>query len=206
MSLGARILGPRHTGWVSVRDANKRRTRLALAEAAVDLFTERGYDKVSMDDVATAAGVSRRTAFRYFGSKADLVMEIPLSWIQIFDRSIAEQESLPLAERLRIASHAIASHIEADADRVRRAFVLSLTHPALGGAYAAMNRRWIERVEAEILKGEEPTPEATMRARVLASAAMGMIDSVCELWAEQDHPMHPLLDLGFDMLDPAFVR
>lgn len=190
---------------MSVREANKQRTRLALAEAAVDLFTERGYDEVSMDDVATAAGVSRRTAFRYFGSKADLVMEIPLSWIEVFDQSIEEHESLPLAERLRVASHAIASHIAADADRVRRAFVLSLAHPALAGAYASMNRRWIERVEAELLKGVEQTPEATMRARVLASAAMGMIDSVCELWAEQDLAMHPLLDLGFDMLEPAFV-
>lgn len=45
----------------------------ALAARALALFTERGFDEVTMADVAEAAGVSRRTLFRYFPSKPDLV-------------------------------------------------------------------------------------------------------------------------------------
>lgn len=44
-----------------------------IADSAVTLFEERGYDAVSMDTVATHAGISRRSLFRYFPTKGDLV-------------------------------------------------------------------------------------------------------------------------------------
>ena len=47
----------------------------ALARTAVALFEERGYDAVSMADVAEAAGIGRRSLFRYFPTKADLVWD-----------------------------------------------------------------------------------------------------------------------------------
>ncbi|HEY0816634.1 MAG TPA: TetR family transcriptional regulator [Pseudonocardia sp.] len=45
--------------------------RRELVAAAVDLFTDRGYDETTIDDIATSAGVGRRTFFRYFRSKED---------------------------------------------------------------------------------------------------------------------------------------
>jgi len=47
--------------------------RRELVAAAVTLFTEHGYDETTIDDVATAAGVGRRTFFRYFRSKEDAI-------------------------------------------------------------------------------------------------------------------------------------
>jgi AcrR family transcriptional regulator len=44
-----------------------------IAEAACELFLERGYDETSIADIATRAGVSRSTFFNYFGSKADVL-------------------------------------------------------------------------------------------------------------------------------------
>ncbi|WP_224391225.1 TetR/AcrR family transcriptional regulator [Pseudonocardia sp. ICBG1293] len=44
-----------------------------VARSAVDLFTERGYESVSMDDVASAAGISRRSLFNHFATKAELL-------------------------------------------------------------------------------------------------------------------------------------
>ena len=44
-----------------------------LEEIGIRLFTERGYDETSIDDIAAAAGIGRRTFFHYFPSKADLV-------------------------------------------------------------------------------------------------------------------------------------
>jgi AcrR family transcriptional regulator len=44
-----------------------------LAQIAQTLFLERGYDEVSVADITTAAGVSRRTFFRYLPSKADVL-------------------------------------------------------------------------------------------------------------------------------------
>ncbi|GAA1964979.1 hypothetical protein GCM10009798_26530 [Nocardioides panacihumi] len=46
-----------------------------LSEIAVGLFAERGYDRVSAAEIAAAAGISRRSLFRYFPTKADLVWD-----------------------------------------------------------------------------------------------------------------------------------
>ena len=57
-----------------LRAAKKDRTRQALSEAAIALFLERGFDAVSVADIAAAAEVSKPTLFRYFATKEDLVL------------------------------------------------------------------------------------------------------------------------------------
>ncbi|MFJ7910625.1 TetR/AcrR family transcriptional regulator [Kitasatospora sp. NPDC096204] len=57
-----------------LRELKKERTRRAISEAAIALFLERGFDRVSVADVAAAAEVSKPTLFSYFPSKEDLVV------------------------------------------------------------------------------------------------------------------------------------
>ncbi|WP_214413029.1 TetR/AcrR family transcriptional regulator [Sphaerisporangium fuscum] len=57
-----------------LRERKKRRTHLAISEAAIALFLEHGFDQVSVTQVAEAAEVSRRTLFAYFPTKEDLVV------------------------------------------------------------------------------------------------------------------------------------
>ncbi|MFF1560623.1 TetR family transcriptional regulator [Streptomyces sp. NPDC058279] len=63
---------PRTTG---LRESKKLRTRHHLAATALELFLERGFDAVSVADVAAAAEVSKPTLFRYFPTKEDLVLD-----------------------------------------------------------------------------------------------------------------------------------
>ncbi|WP_328929002.1 TetR/AcrR family transcriptional regulator [Streptomyces sp. NBC_00190] len=58
-----------------LRENKKLRTRHRLAATALELFLERGFDAVSVADVAAAAEVSKPTLFRYFPSKEDLVLD-----------------------------------------------------------------------------------------------------------------------------------
>ncbi|MFG1845312.1 TetR/AcrR family transcriptional regulator [Micromonospora carbonacea] len=59
---------------VGLRARKKARTRDAIADAAISLFLARGFDQVSVSDIATAAEVSKPTLFRYFPTKEDLVL------------------------------------------------------------------------------------------------------------------------------------
>jgi AcrR family transcriptional regulator len=56
-----------------LRERKKQRTRQLIAEVALDLFVERGFDAVTMADVAARADVDTKTIYNYFESKPDLV-------------------------------------------------------------------------------------------------------------------------------------
>lgn len=58
-----------------LRERKKAQTRLAISDVATRLFVERGFDAVTVADVATAAGVSIKTVFNYFGSKEELFLD-----------------------------------------------------------------------------------------------------------------------------------
>lgn len=61
-------------GPVSLRERKKQRTRTAIADAAIAMFLEHGFDHVSCADVAARAEVSKPTLFKHFPSKEDLVL------------------------------------------------------------------------------------------------------------------------------------
>lgn len=60
---------------VGVRDSKKAATRARIATAGLRLFLERGYEATTLDDIARAAQISRRTFFYYFKSKDEILLE-----------------------------------------------------------------------------------------------------------------------------------
>ncbi|EME98948.1 TetR family transcriptional regulator [Streptomyces mobaraensis NBRC 13819 = DSM 40847] len=61
-------------GQPGLRERKKLQTRRKLMRVAVELFEERGYDKVSVAEIAAAAEVSKMTVFNYCGSKEDILV------------------------------------------------------------------------------------------------------------------------------------
>jgi AcrR family transcriptional regulator len=74
-----------------LRERKKQETRTAIADAAMKLFIERGFDAVTVGDVAEAANVSEKTVFNYFPTKEDL----------FFDEAPARQAALVASIRDR---------------------------------------------------------------------------------------------------------
>lgn len=186
------------------REKKKDQTRSALAAAAIELFTQRGYDTVTMAQVAEAVGVSRRTAFRYFPAKDDLMLEHPNQWMHVFNAFVEGHQHLKTSQRLREAAYAVATHIESNPEPVIQLFALTFTHPALAAGYARTNHTWVLRVAGELSASSAPTA-TPLAAEVLAAAYMGMVDTVCSAWARNGGSMTELFDEAFAALDAGLT-
>lgn len=72
--LGNKCYGGRMSEPTGLRARKKERTRDAIGDAAVSMFLKHGFDRVSVNDIAAAAEISKPTLFRYFPTKEDLVL------------------------------------------------------------------------------------------------------------------------------------
>jgi AcrR family transcriptional regulator len=92
----------------TLRAAQARATRRAIVAAAARLFTERGYGATTVDAIAAAAGVSRKTVFTSVGGKTE-ALKLALDWAIAGD-----DEPVPMLER----PHITAMQNEPDARRI----------------------------------------------------------------------------------------
>ncbi|ACZ87878.1 TetR/AcrR family transcriptional regulator [Streptosporangium roseum] len=101
-----------------LRERKKLRTRRALAETALRLFTECGYDATTLDDLCDAVEVSKRTFFRNYRSKEDVALAADSDlWSAYLDYVAAQEMNGPLIEALRMALDATLGAMDLDWDR-----------------------------------------------------------------------------------------
>ena len=92
------VLGKIH----GTRERKRQETLRRITDAGVKLFSTKGYDETTLDEVAAAAGISRRTFFHYFKSKDDILlslqrgMGVDVQWLSPEDAAV-------LAERREVA-------------------------------------------------------------------------------------------------------
>src|SRR5262245_58236029 len=86
--------------------------RTEIRHAALDLFAATGYDATTVEAIATRAGLSRRTFFRYYASKDDLMAQAIDDYGDVLTAAIAETPSdLPPFVLLRRAIHQVARFV-----------------------------------------------------------------------------------------------
>ena len=182
-------------------------TRAAIADAAVALFGERGFAETTMDDVADAAGVSRRTAYRHFPSKDDLVFEQPRRWLVHFNDHVAEPRlGETQRERCRRALLAVAQLIQAHAGSIAAAYKVMVATPSLRGYNGRTEDEWFERYMELLTPSGHGDPERAVQIATVAGALVGTTKALVAVWAagQPDADMEALTRAALDQLDPIW--
>ena len=158
-----------------LRERRHLETKQLLVEIAFDLFVERGFTNVSMEEVAQAAGVSRSTLYRRFPTKEDLVLEVPTRWMVVFDDAV---DALPLdssiADAIGRPALAVAAHIDQHEEIVRIAYQILEQSPTLQQS-GLVTTTWLRRIAAIFKRFSTADNETSL---VLAGAYFGAIDAM----------------------------
>ncbi|WP_275464831.1 TetR family transcriptional regulator [Streptomyces noursei] len=174
-----------------LRERKKQRTRDALIRAALELFTERGYEATTIDEIAEAVDVSQRTFFRYFANKQDVVFAVQdMVEARFLQELHARPADEPPLSALRGAvltawddiGDAIASVIPVDLHM--RAFRMIESTPALVAAHLRRSTELEEQIAQLIARREGLDVDVDPRPRVLVAAFSGVMRVAGKVWGE----------------------
>jgi AcrR family transcriptional regulator len=182
-----------------LREKNGAERRLALVAAAYALFAQKGYAATTMDDVAARAGLSRRTAFRYFASKEDLVFPHREERLALLTELLSPREGELPFDTVRRACLALARGYQDDRAHMLAQFRIVQAEPSLLGRELQYDRHSEEAIERTFLSGERDTSRGKRRARVRAAAVIGVVRATLREWLEAG-AMGDLVRLGRETL------
>jgi len=149
-----------------------------IVAAALVLFAERGFSQVTMEEIAAAAEVSRRTVYRRFPTKGHVVLAVPMRWLAVWDDAVADSPHSSTLEVAEDAARAVARHIDAHRADVLTAYAALSDSPTLESA-GTLHHEWIRRFVAMLAREAVATPTTQ---HVIAGAYMGAIDAMLVQW------------------------
>ena len=192
------------TQTVVVPDAREE-TRARIEQAALDLFTAQGFEQVTIDEIADAAGISRRTFFRYVTAKADAV------WGD-FDAHVLRLEDLlaTTADDQSVLSSICAAYVEVNdypevgLPTLRQRMRLILTEPALQ-AHSQVRYAAVDRVVAEHVARRTGVQPDALVPRLVATSTRAAATTAFEVWlADGRITLAAALRQAFDELAAGF--
>ncbi|TDC97573.1 TetR family transcriptional regulator [Nonomuraea deserti] len=183
-----------------LRDRTRRAVRAELAGRALELFAERGFDETTVDDIARAAGMSKRSFFRYFPTKEDVVFgEIETMGEQVAQEIAARPPQEEPWQCLHAVLRGWESRINAQADAMR----LVESTPAL--RTRLLQKR--DEARTRIIQALADRGMPPLEADLAAAAAGAALDAVAREWLRTGGSIDrlTLVDRAFTMLRPAFL-
>lgn len=173
---------------MGLREDKKEQTRDALIQAALGLFQEKGFDATTIDDVTARAGVSRRTFFRYFSSKNELVSPFRKARIKGFAASLKDESIADPLERVKFALVSLADTYEQDPEVHVAIGAVVTSHPSLLLQELFVEREW-EDLIVNTLVGATASMERKREAMVMASAIVGVARHALRDWFDSHGKM-----------------
>lgn len=177
-------------------EKGRRRVRSALALAALDLFAQQGYEATTVDQIAEAADVGRRTFFRYFRSKEDVVFpdhdELLDEVSKLLDTASSAESPLSVVAR---AAELVLGMYLAEPEVSLRRFELTGDVPSLRDKEIASTHRY-QRLFARYLRERFTGQDsAGLHAAVAAAAVVAGHNHVLREWLKSGGAGDPVAAL-----------
>ncbi len=160
----------------------RQRAHEEIATVAMGLFLENGFEETTVDQIVAAAGIGRRSFFRYFGSKEDIVIGYLVT-----DGGVlrGELESQPEGIDVWAAlTGALVSLDEGAADRERPLAIARMVYdtPSLRARSIEKHLRWYDDLAPEVERRLGGGKDAPLRARAIVGCFVTCLDIAGEAW------------------------
>ena len=176
-------------------DRRVRRTRRVLQEAFVALVLERGYDNVTIEDIAERADVARQTFYAHYGTKEDLLSAVFMSMVGDLRNCLPYREG-PWDAMRTDAMEKLYRHAAEFRDIYRVCLHERVTRDAfLGGLIEETERNFSARIAA---LGITPRVPVAVMARAWAGAQLTLMQSLVD--GDIQMPPEELADQGLHLM------
>ena len=179
--------------------------RARVERAALDLFTIRGFENVTSDEVADSAGISRRTFFRYFATKADAVWGDFAGHVARLERLLADVDpARPVLTSVCAAYVEVNDYPASELPLLRERMRLILTEPALL-AHSQLRFAAIDRAVAVHVAARTGSSPGGLLPRLVAASTRAAATTAFEAWLEDERSsLADHLHLSFDEIAAGF--
>ncbi|HZQ77383.1 MAG TPA: TetR family transcriptional regulator [Acidimicrobiia bacterium] len=166
-----------------LRERRKRLTAAELEAAALRLFGERGFDAVTVDDIAADADVSRRTFFRYFASKEDVLLaDHHVQLARLREAMAARPPGEAILTALRNALLSITGDFEDRREKVILRGRIMRETPSLQARSLVHQKSWEDAMQQMVAERLGVDPVADLRPGVVAATALAAMRVAFNNW------------------------
>jgi AcrR family transcriptional regulator len=196
------------TGRLPLKERKRHQTSTRIVEAAVALFTERGFDATTADDIAEAAECSRSTLFRYFGTKEDILFGDVYAELAEVRAALA---ALPRCDDTWQAAKDVAltrflAFLSGETGPPRECIELWFSHPALLGRYLHINHLWEELLAEFFAAQRGVSPDTDLQSQLRACASVSAVRSAMRAYSVPGTDLRAATQEAFEQLERGFAR
>jgi TetR/AcrR family transcriptional regulator, regulator of mycofactocin system len=158
----------------------------AIEKVALELFRERGFEETTAEDIAVAAGISRRTFFRYFGAKSDILFGNFESLLRDLDEWFSSvPDDRPMFDVIADAVMRF-NRVHSDGPVAHRERMDLILHtPALRANAALRNAEWLA-VVARYAARRMDLPPDDLAPQLAGHVALGAANAAYEQWLRDE--------------------
>jgi AcrR family transcriptional regulator len=188
-----------------LRSRKKHRTRLAIQDAALELFIEQGFENTTVEQIAARAEISTATFFRYFKGKADAVFGsesddraegLPALKREIIDRPADEDDLTAIRRAVLSVWVPLLEPV-----RLKRHFLAAETSPVLVGLSTNLTVRWQATI-SEALATRHGLDSPDHKCKIAATMALATLTETASAWVhgEITGDLAEVFDHGYELM------